>query len=150
MAGIIGIAQTAEIAHAGGDAAKTLLQLVAAANHRVLVIEWSVSFNGIDNTAEPIKVSLARQTTAGTSSALTPEKMNEGDDETLQTTARHTATVEPTTGNSIAREKVHPQGGFTWQAPPGGKIVIKGGNRLGWIITAPAAIAVELRAVFEE
>ena len=39
-----------------GTSVKTLLQLVAAANHGVLVDEVSISFQGTSNTASPIRV----------------------------------------------------------------------------------------------
>jgi len=148
MAGIRAVAVTGEVAT--GTSQKTLLQIVAASNHRVLISEIAISFRGTSNTAEPIEVEIARQTTAGTMSALTPEKMNESDQETLQTTAQHTATVEPTTGNTVLRENVHPQGGYTWQAPFGGELVVEGGNRLGVMVTAGADVNATTRAIFEE
>lgn len=148
MAGIRAVAQTAEVAT--GTAAKTLLQVVAVANHRVEVKEISVSFDGVSNTAQPIKVQVCRQSDAGTMSALTPRKLNESDDETIQTTAHHTATAEPTTGDEVLGEQVHPQGGYTWQAPFDGAITIKGGNRLGVIVTAAADVNAKARIVFEE
>ena len=63
MAGILAVAQTGEIST--GTSQKTLLQIVAATNHRVLVKEWSISFKGVSNTAAPIEVELLRQTDAG-------------------------------------------------------------------------------------
>lgn len=148
MAGVHGIAQTDQVATVVGT--RTVLQIVAAANHRVLIKEFSVSFQGTSNTATPAEVRLARQTDAGTSTELTPEKVNEGDNETLQTTARHTATMEPTTGNTIMHEHVHTQAGYTWQAPFGGEIVVIGGNRLGIVIEAAAVVNVVARFKFEE
>lgn len=148
MAGILAAAQSAEVAT--GTSLKTLLQIVAAANQRVKIKEWSISFDGIVNTDAPIQVTLVRQTTAGTMSSLTPEKFNESDQETLQTTAQHTATVEPTTGNTVQAEQVHPQGGYTWQAPFGGELVVEGGNRLGISVLAGVDVNAKVRVVFEE
>ena len=148
MAGVKGTAQTAEITT--GTSKITLLQIVAAANVRALVKEISVSFKGVTNTDAPILVQVHRQTSAGTMSALTLNKMNEGDDETLQTTGLHTATAEPTTGAEVLGEEVHPQGGYTWQAPFGGEIVVKGGNRLGIAVTAAVSVSAKARIVFEE
>ena len=148
MAGVKAVAQTGEIAT--GTSAKTLLQLIAATNQRVKIKEFSVSFKGTSNTAAPIKVALVRQTDAGTMSALSPVKMNEADDETLQTTAQHTATAEPTGSTEVMGEEVHPQSGYTWQAPFGGEIVVKGGNRLGLVVTAGADVNAKARFVFEE
>ena len=148
MAGIDATAQTAEIAT--GVAKKTLLQLIAAANHRVKVKEISVSFKGVSNTAAPILVQVLRQSDAGTMSALTPKKMNESDGETLQTTAQHTSTGEPTGTDEIMGEEVHPQGGFLWQAPFGGELIVKGGNRAGIAVTAGASVSAKARMIFEE
>ncbi|RLF30319.1 MAG: hypothetical protein DRN14_00250 [Thermoplasmata archaeon] len=148
MAGILAVAQTAEVAT--GTSKKTLLQLVAAANHRVKVKEISISFDGTSNTAAPILVEVLKQTDAGTMSSLTPVKIDEDGDETLQTTAQHTATAEPSSGNVNMREQVHPQGGYTWQAPFGGELVINGGDRLGIAVTAGADVNAVARMIFEE
>ena len=153
MAGVRGVAQTTEIS-TGTESSeaekKTLLQLVAAANHRVKVDEISISFKGVDNTADPVLVRIFRQSSAGTMSALTPKKLNEADDETLQTTAQEDASVEPTTGDEIMGEEVHPQSGFLWQAPFGKEIIVKGGNRLAVVVTAAEAVDCKARMSFEE
>ena len=148
MAGLKAVAQTVEIAT--GTSKKTLIQLVAAANHRTLVKEFSIAFDGTSNTAAPILVEVARQTTAGTMTSLTPVKIDADADETLQTTAQHTATAEPTEGDVIMRENVHPQGGYTWQAPFGGELVVNGGDRLGIAVTAAATVNAVVRMIFEE
>ena len=150
MSGIRAVAQTAEVAT--GTSIKTIMQLSAAANHRVHVKEISISFDGISNTAAPILVQVIRQTDAGTMSALTINKVSESDQETLQTTATHTATAEPTGAatTSVLSEQVHPQAGYTWQAPFGGDIVIEGGDRLGIAVTAGADVNAVARFIFEE
>ena len=148
MAGIQAMAQTAEVAT--GTSKKTIIQLVAAANHRVKVGEFSISFDGVSNTDAPILVEVATQTTAGTMTSLTPVKLDADGDETLQTTAQHTATAEPTEGNVLIREQVHPQGGYTWQAPFGRELVINGGDRLGIAVTAGTSVNAVARFNFEE
>lgn len=148
MAGVGFRAVTGEIAT--GTSAKTLAQVVAASNHRILIKEISVSFKGTSNSAAPIKVDVVRQSDAGTTSALTPVKGNDADDETLQTTARHTATAEPTTGDVLLTMEVHPQSGFFWQAPFGGEIPVKGGGRLGVRVTAGADVNAAVTIVGEE
>lgn len=150
MAGIRAVAQTAEVAT--GTSAKTILQLVAAANHRVVIKEWSVSFDGTSNTGDPIQVKLVRQSDAGTGGdALTPTKMDLDGDETLQTTAQKDVDGgEPTGSTVVSAEQVHPQGGYTWQAPFGGDIVVNGGDRLGIVVTAGADVNALARFVFEE
>ncbi len=130
--------------------AKTLIQLVAAANVRVKILEWSVSFAGTSNTATPIQVDIVRQTSAGTSVSLTLVKDNESDQETLNTTALQTITAEPTTGSTVITEEVHPQTGYTWQAPFGREVIIQGGNRAGLRVTAAASVIAASRMFAEE
>jgi len=152
MAGVRGIAAKATDEDLAAATAETVLQLVAAANHRVLVVEWGISFDGTVNTNEPVTVELLLQTNAGTSSSLTVQKMNEGDNETLQTTALQDFAAEPT-GTTIVAPPVlvHPQGGYTWQA--GGFVLpipIIGGSRLGMRCTAPDAVNCRPYMIFEE
>jgi hypothetical protein len=148
MAGVRFKAVTGQIST--GTSAKTLMQIVAAANHAVLIDEVSISFDGTSNTATPIKVDVLRQTSAGTMSALTPVKDPDDSDETLQVTAQHTATAEPTAGDVLLSEHVHPQQGYTWQAPFGRAIKIGGGDRLGVRVTAAASVNAIVRVTGEE
>lgn len=149
MSGVLGFAQTAEIVLTAATA-KTVLQLVAAANHRVLIDEFGVSFDGVSPTAEPVLVEVLRQTTAGTMSALTPTKNNSADDETIQTTAQHTASAEPTAGDVLWRQEIHPQTGWKEFRPLGKEWVVPGGTRLGVRCTAPAGVNVVASFGFSE
>lgn len=150
MADLFGTDQTAEIALTAATA-KTVLQHVAPTNHRVKVMAWGVYFDGVSSTAEPVLVELLRQTTAGTMSALTPVKTDAAS-ETLLSTAQHTATVEPTASDVLARIEVHPQSGYEKIcSTPGSQLyVIGGGGRLGIRCTAPAAVNVVAKIDFEE
>jgi hypothetical protein len=150
MAGILASVQTAEIT--SGVAKKTVLQLVAAANHRVKVKEISVSFKGTSGSATPVLVQVLRQSDAGTGGdALTAKEFDESIDETIQTTAlKDIDGSEPTGTDEIMGEEIHPQGGWTWQAPFGGEIPVGGGNRLGIAVTAAESQTVKARMVFEE
>ena len=136
MAGIHISAVTAAITLTSATA-KTILQLVAATNQRVVVNGFSVSFAGNSGTAVPVKVRILRQTTAGTMSSLTPKAL-QPITETIQTTAQHTATAEPTAGDVLRTFHIHPQtGGF-----PPFRCEIPGGGRLGMECTAPAGVDV--------
>lgn len=139
---------------ATGTSAKTLLQLVAASNHGVLIDEISISFAGTSNTAAPIRVDVLRQTSAGTMTAggtnSTIVKDPDDSDETLQTTIQDTATGEPSAGDVLMTEYVHPQTGYTWQAPFGRQIKIGGGDRLGIRTTAAADVNAVCRVGGEE
>jgi hypothetical protein len=134
---------------ATGTSAKTILQIVAAANHGVIMNEISVAFAGVTNTDAPIRVDVLRQTTAGTmtTSASTIVKDPDDSDETLQTTRQDTATAEPTAGDILFTEYVHPQTGYTWANQ---KIKIGGGDRLGVRVTAAVSVNCVVRAAGEE
>lgn len=143
MSGVFGRATTGLVACT--TTAATKLQLVAAANHRVKVPRISASFEGVVVTDSPILVSIYRQTDAGTASALTTKKDNSGDSETLQTTAQHTATVEPTTTDLLDSKLVHPQGRADF-----GPFTIPGGGRIGVVVDAPNNVNGVFAAMFEE
>lgn len=140
MAGVGFSAVTGEVA-TGSGSAKTLIQVVAASNHALEIDKIEISFDGTSSTAEPIKVDILRQTTAGTMSSLTPVKYPADDyDETLQVTAQHTATVEPTAGDIIDSFEVHPQLGKETIYAYAEKIKVGGGDRLGVRVTAGASV----------
>ncbi len=114
---------------------ETVLQLVAAANHRVKILGWGISFNGISVTDEPIKVILKRSSTAGTSAAGTVVKVDDSIVDTLLTAARITFTAEPTVGDELETKFIHPQGWFEKIYPEGKEIIIGGGDRIGLEVT---------------
>jgi hypothetical protein len=149
MSGVLFAATTAEIALTAATA-KTVLQLVAASNHRVKVNGWGVFFDGTSTTAEPVQVRVLRQTTAGTMSANTPQKINSSDDETLQTTAQDNATAEPTAGAVLDVIECHPQQGYQVMFPLGQEFIMPGGTRLGIECTAPAGVNVRAKFFGEE
>jgi hypothetical protein len=149
MAAFQGQATTAEIALSAATA-KTVIQLVAATNHRVKILSWGVYFDGVSPTAEPVQVRLLRQTTAGTMSALTPTKRDDSIADTLLTTAQHTATAEPTAGDVLEVKEVHPQGGYEKIYPFAGEPIVGGSDRLGIEVTAPATVNCRAELVFEE
>lgn len=149
MAGVKFTINTVQIAT--GTSAKTLLQVIAASNHRVRIKEWSIAFEGISNTAAPIQVRVLKQTSAGTMSALTPIKWDDNADETLQVTAQHTSTGEPSASDVKQIELVHPQSGYTWQPPSSEEdLVIPGGQRMGWEVNAGADVDAIVRVIGEE
>jgi len=135
---------------ATGTSAKTILQIVAPADHRVALEEIGISFAGISATNPPVLVEIVRQSDAGTTSAATPVKKDDSLSETLLTTARHTATVEPTTGDVLKRFTVHPQTGVIWQARPGDEIIIGGGDRIGIRCTTTTTQNATVYVDFEE
>jgi len=149
MAALTAVAVTAEVALVAATA-RTVLQLVAPTNHALKVLGWSVSFDGISSVAEPVVCTLIRQTTAGTMTALTPVKLDSGRDETIQATAQHTATAEPTDSDVLARRNVHPQAGYEVIYPPGQEPIVGTAGRIAVKCTAPAGVNVVAEIRFEE
>lgn len=109
--------------------AKTIVQGVAPASQRVLMSRLDISSNGITPTDPGILIDVLVQSTAGTMSALTPQKLVSSDSESINTTAQKTATAEPTAGNILFSFYYNEQ---TWVPmifdPP---VPIVGGTRLG-------------------
>ena len=149
MSALIGLANTPEVALVAATA-KTVLQLVAPANHRLKVKSWGVFFDGTSATGEPVQVELMRQTTAGTMTALTLRKTDDSIAEALQATAQHSATAEPTSGDLLMAAEVHPQSGFVESLPFGDEYIVGGSDRVGIVCTAPAGVNVRSFMRYEE
>lgn len=147
MSGIRATAVTGEVTT--GTSTKTLVQIVAAANHKVLVRGFGIYCNGVSPTAKPLLVRVLRQTTAGTMSSLTPKKTS-SDSETLQTTAQHTASAEPTAGDVLYAFEVHPQSFYEKILPFDAPIEVPGGGRLGIDVVAEASVGAVAMIDFEE
>lgn len=148
MAGNLLAACTAEIALTAATA-KTVIQATAPSNIRVKITGWGVAFDAVDPNAEPVQVAIYRQTTAGTMTSLSPVSTN-ACSETVQTTASHTATAEPTNSNLLDAFEVHPQSGYEKLYPLGSEIIIPGGGRVGIVCTAPAGVNVRAKFFMEE
>lgn len=149
MSGVLFSVNSGEIALVAATT-KTVVQVVAAANHRDKITGWGVSFDGVSPTAEPVLVEVLRQTTAGTMSAGNVRKLNSADDETLQTTAQINATVEPTASDILDSMEVHPQSGYEKLLPMGQEFIVPGGGRLAIRCTAPANVNVVAKFFGEE
>jgi len=131
------IARVSAVA-AASAAAKTLLQVVAGSTVRPLVKAWEVSFDGADSTKTPVLVELLRQTTAGTSSALTLVKADEAS-LAVVSTGLQTFTVEPTAGDILMSVYLSPAGGiFAYQYPLGDEPPVAASGRVGIRVTTVA------------
>jgi len=131
------IARVSAVATASA-AALTLVQIVAASTKNMLVKSFEVSFDGADSTKTPILVELLRQTTAGTSSALTTVAHDAGSDAVIGS-ALKTFTVEPTAGNVLSSVYLSPAGGiYSYQFPLGDEPVVAASARLGIRVTTVA------------
>lgn len=118
---------------ATGTSAKTIAQVKAAAQQRVLLKQIDIGFSGVSASDEPILVEVVRQTSGGTMTGVTPVKINSGDDETLQVTASKEASVEPSGPTVLAARKIHPQGRDTFFLANifAGGLPVKGGEYVG-------------------
>lgn len=153
MAAFQAQATTAEQALVAATA-KTLLQVVAAANHRVKVLGWGIFFDGTSTTAEPVQVRLLRQATAigGTPTAVVLTKRDNSLAETILTTAAiyGGTPAEPTAGDVIEVLEVHPQSGYQIMYPLGAEPIIGGGGRIAIEATAPGAVNARVTVIVEE
>ena len=152
MADVYGVAVTPTETVLTAGTARTVLQLVAASNHRVKLYKWAVSFDGTSTTAEPVFVYVVRQTSAGTMTALTCQQ-KVPTSETIQTTARYAATAEPTVDSPaqiIEAHEVHPQTGLVILYADAEAIRVAGGARIGIICVAPAGVNCIASMDFEE
>lgn len=148
MAGVRGKLVTPEIAT--GTVAKTLLQLIAASNHRVILKSFSISFKGVTTTDPPVFVRLLRQTTAGTGTSNPPVKANSSDDETLQTTGTRAMSAEPTAGDVLWSGEVHPQNAHKEFYQWGEEDIVPGGGRVGIEVTSSVSVSAVCVISFEE
>lgn len=146
MAGLYGTASTEGEVALTAAATKTVLQLVAPANHRLDVLGFVVGFDGTVATQEPIQVEILRQTTAGTMTGVTP-KLSNAAAETPLATAQKTATVEPTAGDILKRYEVHPQGGME-RLFRKGEMQVPGSGRLGLRVITPSGVNPNVVAEF--
>ena len=145
MSGVKWSAVTGEVAMTA-TVAKTVLQILAATNHRATAEQLEVTFTGTIVATDRALVELIDQTTGGTMSVLTPVKINQGDNESLEVTATHTATVEPTAGDIPWKGGVPAQIGVLEQI----NYPIVGGRRLGIRITTTANMNCIVRIMGEE
>jgi len=121
-------------------ATETVVQVVAATNHQVKVMGWGVSFAGVGVTDEPLRAEFCTQTTAGTSSALTLQKWNASDGDTIDATALQDFSAEPAASTVLQAERVHPQAGYEIWFPDGKEPVIAAGTRMGIRVVTPTGV----------
>lgn len=153
MAGLLTQAVTAAIT-LSTTSEVTCLQIVAPTNQRIKIRRFVASFDGVSGTDNPVRIRILRQSTAGTMSALTLVKRNNDQGETIQCTAQHTATAEPTAGDVLWSQRCHPQGNFAWSfGDNDSDFYVNGGDRVGFALTkgaAPSSCTVILSVDLEE
>ena len=132
---------------------ETILQVVAPADKPVRISRWGVSFNGVSVTDQPVRVELLRLTSAGTSSAFTPLRLNPTD-EASRATARTAHTAEPTATDVLEVHYVSPAGGNLVEIYSAGypdeRPVAAPAGRIGIRVLATNAVNVNAFMIFEE
>jgi hypothetical protein len=86
-------------------------RLIAPSDQDLKILKLNISCDGVSGTDAQAAWSLIRST-GGTWSSLTPVKYNDIWGGTLRTTASHTATVDPTPGDTLASGFYHNQIGI--------------------------------------
>ena len=149
MAGLVASADSGEVA--SGTGTKTILQIAAPTNQKVRVNEIGITCKGTNPTQLPIRFEVLRQTTAGTSTSVTPKKTDDSSN-TVQTTAGANFTAEPTAGDILREFIIHPQSGMNYTVPGIDDLMVPGGGRLGIraLNTGGTDTTVVVNAVFEE
>ena len=120
------------------SATKTLVQLVPATQRPIKLREIAVTFDG-SAAQKGFIVELLIQSTAGTASALTTTKATRNDSQTIQTTAQHIFTVEPTAGEVLRRWILSPQAGLVYTLADPDGLIIAAGERVALRVIVPAA-----------
>lgn len=103
---------------------KTVLQLLAAANHRIKIKGYSLTIGGI--IVKDIQLRVLLQTTAGTPGSTPTITKTTGADETVQTVAKSTFSAEPSEGNVLQHKFL--QSSYEKIFPLGGELIIAGGS----------------------
>lgn len=130
--------------------AKTIVQGVASASKSIELVRWGISFAGATATDTPVLVELLRLTSAGTSSAYTPLKLDSASDVALLT-ARTSHTAEPVAGDVIEKFYVTPAGGLLYvQYAPDERVKVAAAGRLGIRVLANNAVNVSAFMIFGE
>lgn len=134
--------------------AETVLHLIGSASIKAKIIEWGVSFDGTNPSAEPVVVAIYRTTADdGTATACSELKFGDPDDPTALLAVKRHFTVEPTKDSlPLVSYEVHPQAGIVIQYPLGREIGLDNSASAGVAIvaTAPAVVNCQGYIIWEE
>lgn len=134
---------------------KTILQVTNPSTQRLRLKEVVFGFDGVSSTAIPTLVRLARQTSAGTpsgNSTPTPVQLDPGGPAASQTAvvAGSAAwTTEPSLGDILFNERIHPQAGAMYQYVLGQEALIAASGRVGLVVVAAASVNISGHLTFE-
>lgn len=133
------VANSADNPSAAG-ANKTIIQLITGATRKSWVLEFGIGFKSVTATDVPGAIFFARQSTAGTNTAVTPGVTIEGQPVAIDTAAELFTGAEPTTGATVGGPwELTPIGGlFVYQFPAGQELEMAVSSRLGLIALTAA------------
>jgi hypothetical protein len=149
MAGVFFTQNTGEVSLSAATA-KTIWELTAASNHRVLIHELLLFFKGTTVGNEPVTVELTRFAATGTGSSGTSQKKDPDYSETIQASFKYNDTVEPSSQTALKTWYIHPQSGMIYPLPINRLWPVPGGDLVGIRCTADDAVTVGLSVELEE
>jgi hypothetical protein len=152
MAGVLWHVNSGEAALVASTA-KSLLQIKAAANQRVLIKGLRLfGKQPAGGTDTPVKIRLTRSTANfGTFTGATPGKNDPTDSETIQTTCGANASVEPTSPSDGGLWwELQPQQAILDMLYPGQEIKIPGAQSAQLECTSPGTPTLMFAATCEE
>ncbi len=108
---------------------QTLIQVAAAANHRITILGADIALQGATPASTPIEFSWIVQGNGGTNStAITAQKMDRGYDETILGTFlsfNGATATEPSASSILIEFALHRQGFMQWRPPR--PLIVEGG-----------------------
>jgi hypothetical protein len=129
---------------ATGTALKTVLQIAAASQERLVPKSIDITFDSTSASASPVLVRLCAQTTAGTGgTSVTPAKWDQSSGTPTVTALKGPAgtwTAEPTVGDVVASWRIPPTSGMVLQLPLNDEVVSAVSGRLALTVTAAATV----------
>jgi hypothetical protein len=133
----------------GAGTAKTVLQVATPSTTDILILAWSVSFDGASGTAVPVICQLIDGDVAATVTALTPEPYGNNQQPASlcvggASATGYNASVEGTmtTVTSADAQHTHPQAGYGIWFPEGSRRRVGPSRFLRIRCQAPAAVNV--------
>lgn len=145
MAGLTLTVNSGEIA--SGTSRKTILQIKAPANQRLLV--KSIEFQGKGSLVADSQMlcRISRNSANfGTGTSATPVKRNPSNPETIQSTAAYNFTAEPTSPTTYKEFELHPMATKQFTEP----IEVPGGQSLQVDVTSSVSQTVLASICYEE
>ncbi|MGW4639566.1 hypothetical protein ACWEN6_13610 [Sphaerisporangium sp. NPDC004334] len=134
---------------ATGAARKTILQLLAGATQRNGLYEATISFRGTSSAAQPVTVTVERQSGGGTGGVgvvppMGPSPIDPSSPASVSSLLAGPAgaawTVEPTQLDVVGAIEIHPQAGVVYQIPLGDEIIVNASGRIAIVCTAAATV----------